>query len=162
GSLLLTRGYDPETGLILAWDGDPPEVLDAPSLSDARGARDQLIDVVGDFPFAGPEHRAAWLASLLTPLARFAYDGPTPLFLADANTPGAGKGLLQEVTAHTLNGGPFTVATYTAEEDELRKRITSLVMAGDRCVLLDNLEGKFGNATLNAALTARAWEDRVL
>src|SRR5262249_49604165 len=40
--------------------------------------------------------------------------------------------------------------------------ITSLVLAGDRLVLFDNLEGRFGNATLNAALTAPAWQDRNL
>jgi hypothetical protein len=35
-------------------------------------------------------------------------------------------------------------------------------MAGDRLVLFDNLDGHFGNATLDAALTGTAWEDRVL
>jgi hypothetical protein len=162
GTLLLENGYDPDTGLLLAYDGDLPAVPDHPTLQEARRARDRLLDVVTDFPFKAEVHKAAWLASLLTPLCRYAYEGPTPLFLTDANTPGTGKGLLQEVTAHILTGAPFTLAAYTGDEDELRKRITSLVMAGDRCVLLDNLEGKFGNATLNAALTARAWEDRVL
>src|SRR5262249_49431806 len=33
---------------------------------------------------------------------------------------------------------------------------------GDRLVLFDNLDGKFGNATLDAALTGTNWKDRVL
>jgi hypothetical protein len=35
-------------------------------------------------------------------------------------------------------------------------------MAGDGLVLFDNLDGKFGNAVLDAALTAISWKDRVL
>lgn len=60
-----------------------------------------------------------------------------------------------------MNGYRFTIATYTADEDELRKRITSLALGGDCLVLFDNVEGRFGNATLDAALTCTAWKDRV-
>jgi hypothetical protein len=114
------------------------------------------------FGFERPVHRAAWLAALLTPLARFAFSGPTPLFLVDANVRGAGKGLLLDCISAVTTGQRFTVATCTDNEEELRKRITSLCLAGDRLVLFDNLEGKFGNATLDAALTATAWKDRIL
>jgi hypothetical protein len=61
-----------------------------------------------------------------------------------------------------VTGERFTIATYTSDEDELRKRITSLVLAGDRLVLFDNLTGRFGNAVLDAALTGSAWKDRLL
>src|SRR5262249_40103574 len=92
-------------------------------------------EVVGDFPFAGDCHRAAWLAALLTPLARFAFAGPSPLFLVDSNVRGAGKGRLLDCISRIVTGERFTIATYTGAEDELRKRITSLVLAGDRLVL---------------------------
>jgi hypothetical protein len=118
--------------------------------------------VIEDFPFDQPVHRSAYLAALLTPLARFAFAGPTPLFLVDANVRAAGKGLLLDTISRIVTGERFTIATYTSDEDELRKRITSLVLAGDRLVLFDNLEGKFGNAVLDAALTGTAWKDRVL
>src|SRR5262249_59270502 len=75
---------------------------------------------------------------------------------------GSGKGLLLDCICRIITGERFTIATYTADEDELRKRITSLVLAGDRLVLFDNLEGKFGNAVLDAALTGTAWKDRLL
>jgi hypothetical protein len=80
----------------------------------------------------------------------------------DANVRAAGKGLLLNCISRIITGEPFTIATYTSDEDELRKRITSMVLAGDRLVLFDNLEGKFGNAVLDAALTGTAWKDRVL
>jgi hypothetical protein len=162
GTILCSPGYDPETGLLLEPMGQLPPILDQPTRDDAIRARDVLLEIVVDFPFALEAHKSAWLAATLTPLARFAFEGPTPLFLVDANVPGSGKGLLLDCICRIVSGERFTVANYTADEDELRKRITSLALGGDRLVLLDNLEGKFGNAVLDAALTATAWKDRVL
>src|SRR5262249_28682975 len=128
----------------------------------AVAARDRLLEVIRDFPLARSIYRAAWVAALLTPLSRFAFAGPTPLFLVDANVRGAGKGLLVDTIATIITGQRATVAAYTADEDELRNRIPSLVLSGDRLILLDNLEGRFGCAVLDAALTATSWKDRLL
>jgi hypothetical protein len=162
GTVLDRAGYDPDTGLLLEAAAPPLAVPERPSKDQAIAARDQLLEVAADFPFEGNVHRVAWLAALLTPLARFAFSGPAPLFLVDANVRAAGKGLLLDCISRIVTGERFTIATYTGDEDELRKRITSLVLAGDRLVLFDNLEGKFGNAVLDAALTGTAWKDRVL
>jgi hypothetical protein len=162
GTILSRPGYDPETGLLLEPGAMFPAIPDRPSKAEALAARDRLLDVVSDFPFEADMHCAAWLAGLLTPFARFAFPGPAPLFLVDSNVRGAGKGLLVNVQSRIVTGEPLTIATYTSDEDELRKRITSLVLAGDRLVLFDNLEGKFGNAVLDAALTGTAWKDRLL
>jgi hypothetical protein len=162
GTVLVTRGFDPATGLLYE-SSQPPPVLPAnPGLAEAVAARDALLEVVTDFPFDQEIHQSAWLAALLTPLARFAFQGPAPLFLVDSNVRGAGKGLLCETIARIITGKTFVIATYTDDQDELRKRITSLALSGDRLVLFDNLEGKFGNAVLDAALTATTWKDRVL
>jgi hypothetical protein len=69
---------------------------------------------------------------------------------------------LLDCISRITTGERFTIATYTHDEDELRKRITSLAMSGERLVLFDNIDGKFGNATLDAALTGTSWEDRIL
>jgi hypothetical protein len=162
GSILDVPGYDAATGLLLEPAGPVPPIPTSPSRRDAVTARDVLAEVVRDFPFERPAHRAAWFAGLLTPLARFAFTGPAPLFLADSNTRGVGKGLILDCISEIVTGERFCVATYTNDSDELRKRITSLALGGDRLVLLDNLEGKFGNPVLDAALTATSWEDRIL
>jgi hypothetical protein len=162
GSILDRRGYDPDTGLLPEPAGPLPILPPCPTRKDALAARDALLEVVSDFPFERSVHRAAWLAALLTPLARFAFTGPAPLFLVDANVRGAGKGLLLDCISRIITGERFTIAAYTADEDELRKRIMSLALAGDRLVLFDNLEGRFGNAVLDAALTGTAWKDRIL
>jgi hypothetical protein len=162
GTILSQAGYDPETGLLLESASTITTIPNRPTRSQAVAARDVLLEVVSDFPFERPVHRAAWLAGLLTPLARFAFQGPAPLFLVDANVRAAGKGLLLDCITKIVTGERFTIATYTCDEDELRKRITSLALAGDRLVLFDNLEGRFGNAVLDAALTATSWKDRLL
>ncbi len=131
-------------------------------LDDADAAMERLLEVVCDFPFETPEHRAAWLASLLTPLARFAFSGPSPLFLIDANVRGAGKGLLAQTIGRIVLGREMPVSSYAHDSDEMRKKITSIAIAGDRVILLDNLEGTFGNDAIDRATTSTRWKDRIL
>jgi hypothetical protein len=162
GTILSRPGYDPDTGLLLHLVEQQLLFPENPSKDDAVKACDDLLEVVCDFPFERDEHRAAWLAALLTPLARFAFSGPAPLFLVDANVRGAGKGLSLHAIAKIVTGEQFPIATYTDDQEELRKRITSLAMGGDRLVLLDNVIGNFGKAVLDAALTGTSWKDRIL
>jgi Domain of unknown function (DUF3854) len=162
GTICSTIGYDPATGFLLASCGDVPAIPEHPTRADALAAWAELQEVICDFPFQAQVHKSAWLAALITALARTAFDGPVPLFLIDANVRAAGKGLLSDTIALILTGERFTVMSYTPDEDELRKRITTIVIAGDPLVLFDNLTGKFGSGTLDAALTATAWKDRVL
>jgi hypothetical protein len=162
GSLWQTTGYDARTGVLYEGSLAFPPVHPEVGIDDAVAALDELLEVVCDFRFEAEEHKAAWLAGLLTPLARFAYEGPSPLFLIDANVRGAGKGLLAQAIGQTVLGREMPVSSYAHESEEMRKRITAIAIAGDRMVLLDNLEGAFGNDALDRALTSTRWKDRIL
>jgi hypothetical protein len=162
GSLLTIPGYDRSTRLLYAPAGEVADVPNAPTRDQALAARDELFGLVCDFPFEAEYHRSAWLAALLTPLARELYDPPAPLFLVDANTAGAGKGLSLQVIARIVNGRPLSVMSRPHNDDEIRKQITSLVIFGDSLVLIDNVVGQLGGPSLDAALTATVWRDRVL
>jgi hypothetical protein len=75
GCVLATKGFHAQSGLFL-W---LPQTLgltvqDSPTSQDARAAVAALLDPVRDFPFASPEHQAAWVAALLTPWR----GGPSP------------------------------------------------------------------------------------
>lgn len=155
-------GYDRVTGVLYEPAGAFPPVPDEIDVDAARAAVAVLLDVVVNFPFEAPEHRSAWLAGLLTPLARFAFTGPAPLFLIDANVRGAGKSLLAQVIGRIATGRDMPASSYTNDGDETRKRITAIALAGDLLVLLDNIEGTLGNAALDRALTATRWCDRML
>lgn len=173
GTVLDRPGYDEETGLLYIPNDRYPPIPARPTLDDARKAAGILIRLVGDFPFAvmtdaggksdeGSTHRSAWLSAVLTILARFAIDGPTPLTVFDATTPGSGKTLLAELVSRISTGRPMPRTAYPDSDDELRKRITSIALEGDRLVLLDNVATTFGGPALDAALTGTTWRDRIL
>ena len=164
GSIWQTPGYDNVTGVLYEPSPDCqfPTIPAAPTIDDARRSLASLLEVVCDFRFENEDHCAAWLAGLLTPLARFAFAGPAPLFLIDANVRGAGKGLLAQTVGWIVLGREMPVSSYAHDSEEMRKKITSIAIAGDRMVLLDNLEGSFGNDALDRALTSTRWKDRIL
>jgi hypothetical protein len=164
GSIWQTPGYDDRTGVLFepATGASFPPVHDEVNVDDADAALTTLLEVVFDFPFESEEHKAAWLAALLTPLARFAFTGPSPLFLIDANIRGAGKGLLAQTIGRIALGREMPVSSYAHDSDEMRKKLTAIAIAGDRLILFDNLEGMFGNDSLDRALTSTRWKDRIL
>jgi len=49
-----------------------------------------------------------------------------------------------------------------SNDDEFRKRITAIAVAGEPQILIDNINGTLGSASLDAALTATIWSDRIL
>lgn len=120
GTLWQTAGYDRKTGVLFEPTGPFPSIPDGIGLDDAHVALEALLEVVCDFRFENDDHRAAWLAGLLTPFARFAFDGPAPLFLIDANIRGAGKGLLAQTIGHIVLGGEMPVSSYAHESEEIR------------------------------------------
>ena len=162
GSLLERPGYDRSTGLVYRPLDRIPPIPARPSIDDAVKARDALLEVAADFPFETDAHRGAWISMILTGMARAAIDGAVPLFLIDANVRGAGKTLLAQATSIIMTGRQSPVMLWPEEEEERRKAITALAIAGDNVVLLDNVDGVLGGAALNAALTSTTWTDRIL
>jgi len=162
GSILDVSGYDPTTGIVFS----PPAGLVFPKVgkvdrSECKRARYALEEVLGDFPFGGPAHRSVAVAAMLTAVGRFGIEGPTPLFLFDAHTPGAGKGLLADVVSVLCTGRRAPVLAIR-DDTETEKRITAHLCSGKRVILLDNVAGAFGGPALDAALTADVWAGRVL
>lgn len=163
GSILQTQGYDNDSGLYVDLTEAFPEITEAPSLQAVQQAVATLFDLVSDFPFKDSASLSAWLGSLLTPLAREAYRGCTgPLNLFDANIRGSGKSLLADINSLIVTGREATRLTAPQNDEEARKRITALVNDSDRIVLIDNITGRFGCASLDAALTGTVWKDRRL
>jgi len=154
-------GYHDATNVYFA-GGVEVKIPPSPSLKDAKEAVATLLDIVVDFPFATPGHASAWLAGLLSPIVRFAHNGNTPIVIVQANGPRVGKTNLVKIVAHILSGDECPVVTHTKSEDEERKRILSYLRVGRSMVLVDNVVGQYGGASVNALATSRMWEDRVL
>lgn len=162
GNVLQTPGYDSQSGLLYVPNGEFPPVPQNPSREDALAALERLVEVVCDFVFASAADRSVWLAVLLGYFARALVRGPLPLVVFHAKQPAVGKSRLADAISLIAEGRPMARMAYTAADDEVRKRITSLALAGPRLVLLDNVVGAVGSAALDAALTAEEWTDRLL
>jgi hypothetical protein len=158
-------GYDNVTGLYLDWPADLkiPSVPKEPSSADKARARALIIDeVLGDFPFVSDADRANAAATLLERFALPLIGWRTPLRLFDKPSPGSGATLLVDVIARVVTGRPARIMTQGRDDEELRKRITSQLMAGAAVLCIDNIRGKLDSASLSAAITADVWEDRVM
>lgn len=162
GTIFQIPGYDVRTGLVYQPNGQYPRLPELRDREAARQAGRRLRDVVGDFPFETEADASAWLAGLLTILARHAFSGPSPLFIVNADVAGAGKTLLVDLVSVIALGRPAPRMTLAESDAEERKRITSLLMAGDPIVLIDNVDRPIGSAPLDSALTGTSWTDRML
>jgi hypothetical protein len=162
GSILCQPGYDPDTGLIYRPDAEYPEIPSSPTRGDAIRATEALTEPLSDFPWVALSDLAAAVSAILALAGRAAILGPVPLYAVRAPVPGAGKSLLADVVATIGSGRPAARTTAPKEDAELRKVILTVMLEGDGCVLLDNVAGVLGSATLAAALTATEWKDRLL
>lgn len=162
GTVLDEPGYDRATGILFEPGADFGRVPVRPTHDDARRALDALLEVVVDFPFVSGEYRSAYLSGLLTPFARYAFRGPVPLHLIDANTRGTGKSLLADTVSLVVAGREMPRTAYPKDDAEMEKRITSIAIAGEAMMLIDNVVGELGSPSLDAALTSTTWNGRVL
>lgn len=162
GSVLTAPGYDALTGLLYMPNATYPDLPLHPTEAQTRTALELLLDVVCDFPFKSDAHRAAWLAGVLTPLARYAFAGPAPLFLVDANIRGVGKSKLADVVGEIVAGRPMARTSQAPDEAEEIKRITAIALEGDRTMLLDNINRPLGSGAFDAVLTGTSINERIL
>lgn len=162
GEVCQKRGFDAETSIYLAPAVEEVEVSDQPTLVEERDALLLLLGVVQDFPFATAACRAAWLALVLTLLARPSFEGPSPGFLFDANIRGTGKTLLGELAAYIGTGStaPFKRA-YPHDNDEMNKSLLAIARGARRYVLFDEVRA-LGGDSINFALTSTTYGGRIL
>ena len=167
GTILETPGYDPQTQLFY----NPVQNLNSAipkriSKNAVRAAVALLCeDLLVDFPFCVPADRANMLALLLTPLLRPVIEGPVPLALLDKPTPGSGASLLVDLVSVIVCGEPAAkeiLPEGRSAEEELRKKITSILMYGAPLAVFDNVEQDLRSSTLSMVVTTRWWQDRIL
>lgn len=162
GTIVQRAGYDDKTGLLHIPGDTFPSVPQRPTREDALKAAAELLEVVTDFEFIADADRGAWVALVLSQIGRQAIAGCVPLFGITATTRGSGKSLLADAASVIAFGRPAARKPYSPDDDEQRKAITATAMEALPAVLLDNVDRVLGGASLDAALTALTWSDRVL
>lgn len=164
GSILNQPGFDELTGLLLEADSDDLYPVPAqPTTDEVEQALERLMLPFSDFPLVGPVDRGVLLAALLTAAVRPVLD-TAPAIGFDAPVQGSGKTLLAKCIAVLSLGTVPTVwpHTHARDDEEIRKRIMTILMTGARAVIWDNVIGVFDSAALAGALTSRHYSDRIL
>ena len=167
GTICTHPGYDPVSRLVYCPD---PElkltpIPEYPDGNEVQACVDILLDVIGDFPFADDASRANTLAVLFTLLMRPVITGHVPLAIVDAPMQGTGKSLLMAALGTIAVGAVSSESIPSKKnDDEWRKKITSILLAASPFVLLDNIPDNttIDSPSLAAALTTGEWSDRLL
>lgn len=159
GTILKTAGWDPVTGVYLAetWEEEIPPLKDALEI---------FRLMASEFPFAERADYAAFVSACVTPLAMYAYKGPTPLHLFEASRKNSGKTFLASAAALIGTGKAVSQEAGWSENDqELAKKLVSWAMSANKPVIFwDNIKGKFSSPLLAGFLTSqdRTISDRIL
>jgi len=166
GTICQAAGYDAETGLLYAPSSPFPAVPDLPSRADAEAALAAVLEPLSDFPFRRTgslsPSLSAFVSLLLTLAIRPAIRGVVPGWIISANTRGTGKTLLTQVASRIVYGRGVEVRSFSRDEEENRKRITSVLRSGERLCVFDNIKRAVGGEPIEAAITAETWSDREL
>lgn len=167
GTICSTPGYDPTSRLMYC--PDPAlrlaPIPEYPCGEEVQACVDTLLSVIGEFPFVDNASRSNALAILFSILMRPVIEGNVPLAIVDAPMQGTGKTLLVSSLGGIAVGSVSSESIPSKDnEDEWRKKITTILMTASPFVLLDNIPD---NTTLHspplaAALTSSDWSDRVL
>lgn len=164
GTIVQQQGYDAASAFLYLPSATFATVPNSPTLTDAHSALAELLEVVVDFPFAGREHRSAWLAMLLTLFVRPAVAGAVPAFGVSATTKGTGKTKLVDAVSLIFTGRESFKRPFAEDDKELRKVLTGALSDGDRLTVFDNVKNgqPVEGASLDNAITSTRWRDREL
>lgn len=155
-------GYDAETQSYLLLSESAPLNAD-PSIEEVRNAVAELWSPVRLFAFESATDQAVMLSALLTAALRPLL--PTaPAFAFDAPVQGSGKTLLVKVLAKLATGFSPAMSPHSdrRSDDELRKKLFAMLLAGHGTIAIDNIVGEVDSPSLAALLTSEDYTDRVL
>lgn len=126
-----------------------------------------LIDeIFTDFRFESPRDLHKAISSLFAPYLRHnAHGGLVPMVVWTAPEQGVGKTMLATLTgmiASDSHERDMMISTSIADDQELRKFLTSALLVGSQTIILDNIKTILGGPTIESILTSSSWSDRIL
>ncbi|GHU47551.1 hypothetical protein FACS1894200_03100 [Spirochaetia bacterium] len=150
-------GYDEETGLFI----NTAVKCQNMSIEDAKAA---LSNIFCDFPFSTEYGIETVVMLALNLVSKNLYNGRTPAYSVFAPTVGTGKSLLIQALWAGITGRTPAFTPATADDEEMRKQITTALLAGDEYLILDNVQDGevFNPNPLVMAITSGKWKERLL
>ena len=133
-----------------------------PTRENVRSAVSLFDELFHDFRFDGDASRAHAFAAILTLTGRDLISGLVPMWVVTATAAGSGKGKLARCAVLIATGCEPPHMPEVGEEEEMRKRIASVLFSGAEFVLFDNYDRTLESSSLCNVLTAPVYSDRVL
>jgi hypothetical protein len=163
GTLLRTPGYHPGAGVFYApLPGfELPHVPLAPTSQDVVHALDMWREVVGEFPVIDEAGHAHLLALAISVLTREMISGPVPMALVSKPETGTGGTLALQCIGLVVLGEPLPESTWSNDQEEQRKYLTTVLMRGRSLINLDNIT-YLHSKDLLSVLSGGVREDRRL
>jgi len=181
GGLICEPGYHASENLYLelAPGLSVPEVPKHVTEDDLKEARRLIVqEWLGDYPFDGksrveleasaldgkgapPASLLNVIGSALEQLVRPLINGPLPMTLVDAPSPGTGKGKLAG-QLQILTDGESAEQTFPKREEEVEKRLLGTLQSGKQRPLYDNVTGLVNSSALAMVLTSGTFVSRTL
>lgn len=163
GSILSERGYDAKTQLWCAPDKHLklPEMKSRPTKKEAAESLEMLKDLLTGFAFNSELDRSVALAAILTTVLRGGFD-ISPMVLVLAHMAGTGKSYLVDLISTIVRGRPCPVITASRNEEEMEKRIGSLLIESTPMISIDNLSFDLKSDLLCQMCTQQTVKVRVL
>lgn len=163
GSVWSAPGYDKATGMLLAARGALPSIPATPTERDAAAALTRLRVLLSGYVWGDEFSEPVALSLILTKLGRHLTD-TAPLFTFTSPTAGSGKTEVARAASIIADGVEPSLCTWPGDDEEMRKAISSALLAGQSFVVFDNVpNGKtMRSASLDRTLTAAIIGDRLL
>jgi hypothetical protein len=126
------------------------------------GAQEVLKNVFEEFDLS-PVYLKIAVARLLTPHCQglMGWRKRSPLWVITANQPRSGKDCMAMI-APIVHSQYATQDPPLEEDDEVKRRITTALMSGRRFMHFANCRKELDNPSLEAAVTAEFWSDRII
>jgi putative DNA primase/helicase len=118
-----------------------PSIPERPSKRDAEQGLETIKELLIDFKFVGAVDRAVALSLIISSIVRGALH-MVPLHAFTAPTPGSGKSYLADITTAIVSGRYCPVITPGRSEEELEKRLGSMLLSGCPTISLDNISSE--------------------
>lgn len=146
-TVLNSSGYHPGIGMVQTGEVPGLRVPEKVSQADAQAAAERVLHPFRFFPWpkgmdgAGCIHRGRLLMALLTAVQRWSFF-QCPLLILRGKSAGTGKTTVASAISEIAHGSaprlmPWVKGQHAGEE--LRKRIVSLLDAGEQYAVFDNL-----------------------
>jgi len=159
GTLVLEPGFDSESGIFLSTEDID---FDPENLRSVEWAKKELESLLDGFPFVQRADLENSIALIVSLVYRPSLGASAPMFVITAPQAGTGKTLLADVVCSISTGSPAPLSPPPPGEEEMRKRITSILLSSAPVAVLDNCENAVASQSLSVALTAASWSDRIL